>query len=86
MPIDGIAMTDLLHYRGVNCGYLGRLAQLAIAEEDMDLQIEEKCNNAEDQKMSRHTIPLCWLELLEFEMIAIASKHVLDSLFTVTQE
>ncbi len=83
LPIDGTALTDLLHSHGINCRYLGRLAQLALAEEETDRQIEEKCRQGAEGKLPRHTMPLCWLELLECEMVARASKHVLDSYFTM---
>ena len=36
VPVDGKSLTDMLHSRGVNCRYLGRLAQLAVDGEETD--------------------------------------------------
>jgi protein TIF31 len=66
----------MLHSRGVNCRYLGRLARLAQKEEDLDRNIEEAIPT--QQRKNRYKMPLCWLEQLECEMVARASKHVLD--------
>lgn len=60
----------------MNCRYLGKLAVLALAEEEKDLS-KERSGVASLRKM-----PLFWLELLECEMVARASKHVLDSILT----
>ncbi len=59
LPIDGTALTDSLHSHGINCRYLGRLAQLAFTEEEPDRQIEKKCRPEAESKLPRHTMPLC---------------------------
>eukprot|EP00586_Coscinodiscus_wailesii_P011906 CAMPEP_0172490946 /NCGR_PEP_ID=MMETSP1066-20121228/21577_1 /TAXON_ID=671091 /ORGANISM="Coscinodiscus wailesii, Strain CCMP2513" /LENGTH=1498 /DNA_ID=CAMNT_0013259693 /DNA_START=166 /DNA_END=4662 /DNA_ORIENTATION=- len=71
IPVDGNALVELLHTRGINIRYLGRLAQLAQAD---------KHSSSTDVKGKK--LPQCWLELLECEMIARAGKHVLDQLLT----
>ena len=81
VPNDGIALTEMLHSRGVNCRYLGRLAQLAVEEEERDRKVEVAIQEGKENKLPRHTMPICWLELLECEIVARASKHVLDSYF-----
>ncbi len=77
------ALTDLLYSHGVNCHYLGHLAQLSLVEEEIDHQIEEKCRQGAEGKLALHTVPLCWLELLECEMVARASKNALDCYSTI---
>ena len=42
----------------------------------------ERRKDGKEGKITRFLMPFCWLELLEVEMIARASKHVLDFLFT----
>lgn len=79
LPVDGKTLCDTLHQRGVNCRYLGRLAALAIEEEAKDRKAEADFASGTAKSLPRRTMPLCWLELLECEMIARAAKHVLDS-------
>jgi protein TIF31 len=80
IPIDGKSLTEFLHKHGINCRYLGRLADLARIEEQKDIDAEKAYeNNKKANKLPRFRMPLCWLELLELEMVARAAKHVLDS-------
>lgn len=89
LPVDGRSLTELLHQRGVNCRYLGRLADLARKEEAEDVIAAERSpspdstdgGSASSQRTAqpRFRMPLCWLEMLECEMVARAAKHVLDS-------
>ena len=87
IPADGRSLTELMHQRGINCRYLGRLAELAREEELEDNIALEKAaaavaSNAADKQSitpTRFRMPICWLELLECEMVARAAKHVLDS-------
>jgi protein TIF31 len=78
IPVDGKSLTDFLHDRGVNCRYLGRLASLAAEEEKNDIQEEKDLIAGKISTIPRRTMPLCWLELLECEMVARAAKHILD--------
>ena len=66
--------------------YLGRLAELAKKEELDDIIAYESASlDATDLstvkkfRAPRFRMPLCWLELLECEMVARAAKHVLNS-------
>jgi len=79
IPVDGLALTELLHQRGINCRYLGRLAALAATEEAKDRLSEKEVEAKTLEKLPRRMMPLCWLEMLECEMVARAAKHVLDS-------
>jgi len=81
LPVDGISLTELLHTRGINCRYLGRLAHLAEMEEQNDRQAEVDIVTGKAGILPRKSMPLCWLELLECEMVARAAKHVLDNYF-----
>jgi len=82
-PVDGRALTDFLHQRGVNCRYMGRLASLAREEEAKDEKSEnEIAKSSSKKKLERRIMPLYWLELLECEMVARAAKHVLDRYLT----
>ncbi len=82
IPADGRGLTEFLHQRGVNCRYLGRLAQMALDEENK-VKIEEKdILGGKVKNFARHKMPECWLELLECEMVARAGKHVLDKYLT----
>ena len=74
IPVEGGSLTEFIHQYGINCRYLGRLAELAIQEEAKDIADEKG-----GQKLPRHRMPLCWLELLECEIVARAAKHVLNS-------
>jgi len=74
IPVEGGSLTDFIHQNGVNCRYLGRLAELAAEEETKDVADEKGA-----AKLPRQRMPLCWLELLECEMVARAAKHVLNS-------
>jgi len=78
VPHDGRSLTELIHQRGINCRYLGRLATLARLEEDKDRQQNDDFKKNKIFKLERRKMPLFWLELLECEMIARAAKHVLD--------
>ena len=79
LPLDGKSMVELLHQCGINCRYMGRLATLAGQEEAKDLNEMADMHAGRTKTVSRRVMPLSWLELLEVEMIARASKHVLDS-------
>ena len=79
LPSDGRTLTDMLHQKGINCRYLGQLAMLATVEEDKDKHALIDFNTGKVTRLPRRTMPLCWLELLETEMIARAAKHILDS-------
>lgn len=81
-PPDGRSLTEMLHQRGINCRYLGRLAMLAQEEEEKDRKMLEELKQGFVTKVDRRTMPLFWLELLECEMVARAAKHVLDSYLT----
>jgi protein TIF31 len=78
LPLDGKSMVELLHQYGVNCRYMGRLAALAIDEEAKDKEEISSFQAGKLKTVSRKAMPLSWLELLEVEMIARSSKHVLD--------
>jgi protein TIF31 len=80
LPNDGRSLTELLHQRGINCRYLGRLASLAAAEEEKDNAAVAAMKRG--QMIPRRVMPLCWLEMLECEMVARSAKHVLDSYLT----
>ena len=79
LPVDGETVCELLHQRGVNCRYLGRLATLAIEEEDKDRKAEADYAAGKVKSVPRRQMPFSWLELLECEMVARAAKHVLNS-------
>ena len=81
LPVDGQSLTELLHQRGINCRYLGRLAELAQQEERVDILAQRRAEE-EKELAPRLRMPLCWLELLECEMVARAAKHVLNSYFS----
>jgi protein TIF31 len=82
IPVDGKGLSEFLHRNGVNCRYLGRLATLAIEEEQKDLKDSEQyildLKAGKKTTYSRYSMSPCWLELLETEMVARAAKHVLD--------
>jgi len=80
--IDGASLTEMLHQRGINCRYLGRLATLAAVEERKDGEDDAAQKRGQLGRLARRTMPLCWLEMLECEMVARAAKHVLDSYLT----
>lgn len=83
IPVDGKSLTEFLHKRGINCRYLGRLADLAKIEEQNDIEAEKEYEkNKKEAKLPRFRMPLCWLELLECEIVARAAKHVLDLYLT----
>lgn len=83
IPVDGKSLTEFLHKRGINCRYLGRLADLAKIEVQKDTDAEKAYKeNKKENKLLRFRMPLCWLELLECEMVARAAKHVLDLYLT----
>lgn len=78
IPVDGKSLTNYLHDKGVNCRYLGQLARLAIEEEGVDAKEEQDLIDGKVKTIRRRSMPLCWLEMLECEMVARAAKHVLD--------
>lgn len=78
LPSDGRNLTEFLHRSGVNCRYLGRLATLAKKEEEKDTVVEQVQSKDKNASIERHMMPLCWLEMLECEIVARAAKHVLD--------
>lgn len=82
VPLDGRTLTEFLHRNGVNCRYLGRLAFLAREEEVKDEQVEAGLKQGTRTIIERKKMPRCWLDLLECEMVARASKHVLDRYLT----
>ena len=93
LPADGRSLTELIHSRGINCRYLGRLAELARKEELEDIIAAQKAASGSGEstptdkskpkkRAPRFRMPVCWLELLECEMVARAAKHVLDSYMT----
>ena len=79
LPVDGKSLTEFIHRNGINCRYLGRLAVLAKREEDRDSATAEDLRQGRLTRIERRTMPKCWLELLECEIVARAAKHVLDS-------
>jgi protein TIF31 len=78
LPLDGKSMVELLHQRGINLRYMGRLATLAVKEEAKDSKAWADIQAGNINSISRRVLPLSWLELLETEMVARAAKHVLD--------
>ena len=78
VPHDGKSLTEFLHQRGINCRYLGRVAELAQVEEKKDHDQIKSFKENRVSKLDRRKMPLFWLELLECEMIARAAKHILD--------
>eukprot|EP00980_Cylindrotheca_fusiformis_P030061 scaffold24294_cov186-Cylindrotheca_fusiformis.AAC.4 len=78
LPHDGRSLTDFLHQNGINCRYLGRLADLAQVEEKKDQEEIARFKQGNFEGLARKALPLFWLELLECEMVARAAKHVLD--------
>jgi protein TIF31 len=82
MPVDGKTLTEFLHRNGVNCRYLGALANLAKNEEEADAKVEADLKQGRTVVIERRLMPKFWLELLECEMVARAAKHVLDDYLT----
>ena len=82
LPVDGKSLTEFLHRNGVNCRYLGRLALLAHEQEVKDMQVEAELKLGKRTTIERKTMPRCWLEMLECEMVARSAKHVLDEYLT----
>jgi len=83
VPHDGKSLTEFIHQRGINCRYLGRLAKLAQVEEEKDKKQMKGYKENKVLKLDRRKMPFFWLELLECEMVARASKHVLDRYLSV---
>lgn len=79
LPVDGETLCEVLHQRGINCRYLGRLATLALEEEEKDRKAEADYTDGKIMSVPRRQMPFSWLELLECEMVARAAKHVLNS-------
>jgi len=79
-PKDNASMVRMLHDRGVNIRYLGRLATLARREEDIDQQLLLQ------SKQRVPSMPLFWWELLVIEMIARAAKHIMNEYYRRSQE
>lgn len=69
LPVDGKSLTEFLHRNGVNCRYLGRLAMLAQEQEEKDGIMETELKLGKLTTVERKTMPKCWLELLECEMV-----------------
>jgi protein TIF31 len=82
VPVDGKSLTEFIHRNGVNCRYMGQLATLAKEQEKKDAEIAADLERGRLSLVERRTMPKCWLELLECEMVARAGKHVLDSYLT----
>lgn len=78
IPVDGKSLTEFLHRNGINCRYLGRLAQLAKEQEDRDRRVTKCISTGERTIVDRKIMPEFWLELLECEMVARSAKHLLD--------
>jgi len=84
LPVDGKSLKELLHSRGINLRYIGRLAQLAYLQEEEDKSLAKAKDTT--QKLRRKNMPQCWLELLEVEMVARATRHVIDKYFIEMEE
>jgi protein TIF31 len=82
VPVDGKSLTEFIHRNGVNCRYMGQLATLAKEQEKKDAEVAADLARGRLSLVERRTMPKCWLELLECEMVARAGKHVLDSYLT----
>lgn len=82
LPVDGRTLTEFLHRSGVNCRYLGQLAYLAKEQEERDAKTEADLKKGLLTVLERRTMPKCWLELIECEIVARAAKHVLDRYLT----
>jgi protein TIF31 len=72
VPVDGASLVDLMHVKGINLRYLGRLAELALAQEKEDFTL------AAENKQRVHSMPGYFLELVETELIARTLKHVIN--------
>ena len=92
VPVEGRELTELIHGRGINCRYLGRLADLAKDEERRDAEVRDVIEgvsvsstaggtSASPTEFPRFRMPPCWLDLIECEIAARAAKHVLSSYF-----
>lgn len=79
---DGKSLCEFLHRQGVNCRYMGRLAQLSLAEEAKDDETETMLRQGKEVPYLRKTMPRWWLETLECEMISRSAKHVLNDYLT----
>lgn len=82
LPVDGKSLKELLHFRGINLRYIGRLAQLAYLQEEEDKALAKDTT----PKLRRKNMPQCWLELLEVEMVARATRHVVNKYFIEMEE
>lgn len=82
LPVDGKTLTEFLHRNGANCRYLGQLAILAREQEERDAKTEEDLKKGQLILLERRTMPKCWLELIECEIVARSAKHVLDNYLT----
>ena len=76
IALEGSDVGRILHSMGVNIRYLGPLAVLALAEENMDIAYFK------ERKQRLYRFPFYWLEFLVIEMIARAIKHFLASCYT----
>ena len=87
VPIDGEGLTRMLHSRGVNMRYLGRLASLAatthvaVAMPEGD---KEKTGAVAEAGMTLATAYPYIIELLETEMVARVVRRKLDALLRGT--
>jgi protein TIF31 len=73
LPVDGSSLTELLHARGLNMRYLGRLAELALEQEKEDFDL------GSENKQRVHSMPPYFLELVETEILARSLKHVINN-------
>lgn len=72
MAMDPASLSELLHGLGINMRYLGRLARLAMEQEQEDLM------NVLQGKQRIQSMPYYWLEFLEMEITARACKHLIQ--------
>lgn len=72
-PRDSSSLVSYLHRTGINIRYLGRLAQLAHEQEKEDAELILQ------GKQRVHSMPGYFLDLCLVEMIARATKHLLNN-------
>ena len=80
LPFDGAQLTRLLHSYGINLRYMGQIARLSIAEEQIDME-----NLIQGSRRVRG-MPFYWLEMLETEMIARAFKTILGKYMRISED
>ena len=69
IPVDRKKFTEFLHERGVNCRYLGRLALMALEEEDSDSEEENNFVNGKVKEIKWRTIHQSWLKQLHHNLL-----------------